>query len=102
MSARREVQKTKTGIVYEVIDGQQRLATFMIAISLIIKGFEDMAKTAQRNKDIQAVRDAKKYAKETRKKFLEYNEDENSQERKHLRVRLSKVDNGCRKNHKGS
>ncbi|MBW4513471.1 MAG: DUF262 domain-containing protein [Scytonematopsis contorta HA4267-MV1] len=37
---------TAAGRIYEVVDGQQRLATFIITIALVVKSMDDLAKHA--------------------------------------------------------
>ncbi len=86
------VPNTVTGRAFEVVDGQQRLATFMITMALMIDSLKSVALQAEQanNPDIQNA--AVAHAEQTRKDFLIYQEVEQGQLKDRLRLRLSKVD----------
>lgn len=75
---------------YEVIDGQQRLATFMMAISIIIKSLKTIITNSIKEKDIDTQNKAEEYERETRRDFFQYRDLEARQDR--LRLRLSQAD----------
>lgn len=83
---------TVTGRVFEVVDGQQRLATFMITITLMIDALKSVALQAQQVNDMNTFNTAMAHAEQTRKDFLVYQEVEQGQLRDRLRLRLSKID----------
>lgn len=83
---------TSTGRRFEIVDGQQRLATFIITIGHLISAMERIALIAQDNGDIETERRARAYAKETHRGFLKYEEVEDGSLRENLRLRLSKAD----------
>ena len=53
VSVRKEIEGTKSGFQFEVIDGQQRLATFTILFSIIEKEFAKLEARARNNKTKQ-------------------------------------------------
>lgn len=83
---------TRTGHRYEIVDGQQRLATFIITIGHIVSALEYLASRAREERDIDAESAASAHAKHTRANFLQYEEVEDDELRQRLRLRLSKAD----------
>jgi len=83
---------TATGRIYEVVDGQQRLATFMITIGLLVQALNDLATQAEDEGDLETAQSARAHAEHTRREYLKYSEVENGQLRECLRLRLSKAD----------
>ncbi len=75
---------------YEVIDGQQRLATFMMMVSLVIKSLKDIIILAEKFKDDETKNKAEEYERETRRDYFQYRDLEARQDR--LRIRLSQAD----------
>jgi uncharacterized protein with ParB-like and HNH nuclease domain len=83
---------TIAGRKYEVVDGQQRLATFSILFCLIAKAYDALAKKAKRDKQYKGTELSKQAAfaaDKLRKDFLKYDEGPN---RQLFRVELSKAD----------
>lgn len=83
---------TTSGSIYEVVDGQQRLATFIITISLIVKGIEHIAIKAKQEGDLATEQEASAYKEQIKRTLLYYDEVENGNLKSKLRLTLSKVD----------
>jgi hypothetical protein len=83
---------TNSGSIYEVVDGQQRLATFIITISLIVKSIEQISIKAQQEGDSGTEQEASAYKEQIKRMLLYYDEVENGNLRPKLRLTLSKVD----------
>jgi len=92
VSVERYAPNTNTMRVFEVVDGQQRLATFMIAIGLMIKALQTLAVQARQIGDLQIEKDSKAHAEQTKRSFLTYEEVGQGQLSERLRLTLSKVD----------
>jgi hypothetical protein len=92
VSVERFAGETTTGRVYEVVDGQQRLATFLITIYLLVERFDVLARQAQRESDPDTKIAAEAYTRETEYNYLRYVEVEAGHERHRLRLTLSKAD----------
>ncbi|NNJ10283.1 DUF262 domain-containing protein [Chloroflexales bacterium ZM16-3] len=75
---------------YEVIDGQQRLATFMMSIALTIKSLGNIIADTHKSKDTDTKSKAEEYERETRRDYFQYRDLEARQDR--LRLRLSLAD----------
>ncbi|MEI8306241.1 MAG: DUF262 domain-containing HNH endonuclease family protein [Chloroflexales bacterium] len=75
---------------YEVIDGQQRLATFMMSISLVIKSLGVLIAAAKEPEDNDTKSKAEEYERGTRRDYFQYRDLEARQDR--LRLRLSLAD----------
>ena len=86
------VAGTGAGITREVVDGQQRLATFFIAIALIIEAMEKLAEMAKAENDEKVCEEARSHAEITRSEFLEYQEVVGGRRQARLRLTLSKAD----------
>jgi len=81
-----------TGRIYEVVDGQQRLATFLITISLMVRGLKELALQAKQEGDSASEQAAQAHVEQIRRNFLFYDEVEAGQLRQQLRLTLSKAD----------
>lgn len=80
------------GRIYEVVDGQQRLATFIITIALIVRAIDNLASKANQDNDLATEQQVKAHYEQTRRSFLHYDEIENGNLQQRLRLTLSKVD----------
>lgn len=78
--------------VFEVVDGQQRLATFMLTISLIIQGLEEVGRQARKEKSVETADAAVAYAEQLQQDFLYYTEVVGGRRQPKLRLSLSKAD----------
>lgn len=85
---------TKRGLKYEVVDGQQRLSTFVMTISLIVQALKQLEKDASKAGDDKVQKLVALDEKEIRTEFLYYSQidDNTAQEQHHRRLTLSKVD----------
>jgi uncharacterized protein with ParB-like and HNH nuclease domain len=88
VSIKQHIPNSYTGNLYDLVDGQQRLATF----ASLIRTFESLAREAEIEKDIDTSQTAKSYASTTKSEYLEYKEVVNSQLQPRLRLTLSKAD----------
>jgi uncharacterized protein with ParB-like and HNH nuclease domain len=84
---------TETGRLFEVVDGQQRLATFMITINLITKAFLKLSEAAKQSGASKIKNAAKAHAGIIENSFIKYTEVEGDEARERLRLKLSKADN---------
>jgi len=87
----RYVSGTGSGIVREVVDGQQRLATFFITTALIAAAMEELAEMAEEG-DSGVYTEAQSHAELTRSGFLEYQEVAEGRKQARLRLTLSRAD----------
>lgn len=92
VSIKQHLPNSYTGNLYDLVDGQQRLATFTLTIAALIAAFESLAKEAEDEKDTETSQTAKSYASTTRTEYLEYKEVVNGQLQPRLRLTLSKAD----------
>ncbi len=92
VSIKQHIPNSYTGNLYDLVDGQQRLATFTLTIASLVKAFESLANEAEVEKDIETSQTAKSYASTTREEYLEYKEVVNGQLQPRLRLTLSKAD----------
>ncbi len=92
VSVDRFAANSATGRVFEVVDGQQRLATFLITMSLMEKALNGIAVQAKQVNDVDTESSADAHATQTRKNFLTYEEVDQGKLRERLRLRMSKVD----------
>jgi hypothetical protein len=83
---------TATGRVYDVVDGQQRLATFILTIALLIKGLRDLASQAKDASDLITATGSESHADTTRDDYLEYKEVVSGGVQQRLRLTLSRAD----------
>lgn len=83
---------TWSGHSYEVVDGQQRLATSMITVGLIVDGLRSVAEQAEIEGDTEAQQGALFNAEEIEGRLLRYTEVHGSQRHSRLRLTLSKAD----------
>ncbi|RIT29557.1 DUF262 domain-containing protein [Mycobacteroides abscessus] len=67
-------QQNARGHAYEVVDGQQRLATFMITLRLVVDELLELADRAVAKNDATLERQAKALAEEILKDYLQYSE----------------------------
>ncbi|WP_335221718.1 DUF262 domain-containing protein [Nostoc sp.] len=72
VSIKQHIPNSYTGNLYDLVDGQQRLATFTMTIASLVKAFESLAKEAEVEKDTETSQAAKSYASTTRDEYLEY------------------------------
>jgi uncharacterized protein with ParB-like and HNH nuclease domain len=93
VSIEEPVSGSYTGRVFNVVDGQQRLATFMLTVALLIHALETLSVEAGALGDVSTEQAAKSHAKATREKYLEYDEVINNQIQPRLRLSLSRADN---------
>ncbi len=66
------VAGTGTGYKYEVVDGQQRLATFVLLLSLLADAYEHLATQAKQEGETDLEEIAKLHTKRIREQFLQY------------------------------
>jgi uncharacterized protein with ParB-like and HNH nuclease domain len=87
---------TKQGFKYEVVDGQQRLSTFFLTISLIVQALKRLEKDAAKSHDEKAEKLVALDEKEIRTEYLYYSQidDRTAEEKHYRRLTLSKVDDG--------
>lgn len=90
VSVNKTIGNTSTGRIYEVVDGQQRLSTFMIMMAAIVEGFDKII--ALTHKDDTITNAAKSHSENTKNTFMYYDEVVGSLNEKRLRLRLSKAD----------
>lgn len=89
----RDVSGTLSGKEREIVDGQQRLATFFITIVLIAEALDKLAKEAEKQDNKEIQEEAVNYADLTRSDFLYYQEVvKGAGKQARLRLRLSKAD----------
>lgn len=67
-------QSNARGHSYEVVDGQQRLATFMIALRLVVDELNLLAERANAKNDATVERQAKALGDELLKDYVQYSE----------------------------
>lgn len=92
VSVLKVVPATSTGRVYEVVDGQQRLATFMIAIHHLSNAYKDLASFCHENNNPDVENAAKAQKEDTDENFIFYKEIEGTRRVPRLRLQLSKAD----------
>jgi len=92
VSVLKVVPATSTGRVYEVVDGQQRLATFMIAINHLSAAYKELADTCQKTGNTEIEDAARVQREDTEENFVYYKEIEGSRRVPKLRLQLSKAD----------
>ena len=80
------------GNAYDVVDGQQRLATIMLTIALLNRGLEELAQQADSSGDQETGRTARSYVSTTRESYLEYKEVVGSHTQERTRLMLSRAD----------
>jgi uncharacterized protein with ParB-like and HNH nuclease domain len=84
---------TETGHLFEVVDGQQRLATFMITINLITRALLKLSEAAEQSGSSRIKKEASAHAGIIEKNFIKYSEVEEGEARERLRLTLSRADN---------
>lgn len=92
VSVNRQVGGTTHGRIYDVVDGQQRLATFMLTICAILHGLGVIAESARSTGDQQSSQAAQSYADTTKDDYLFYREVVDYQTEECLRLTLSRAD----------
>lgn len=86
-------QQNARGHVYEVVDGQQRLATFLITLRLVVDELFELAARAVAKNDATLERQAKSLAEDVLKYYLQYAERRADGTRElRYRVKLSFAD----------
>jgi hypothetical protein len=80
------------GRSFELVDGQQRMATFLATISLVIRAFKAVAIEAGAAGDQATTAAATAQAQLTEQNYLKYQEVVDNQIQQKLRVSLSKAD----------
>src|SRR5581483_5232499 len=93
VSIHKTVANTAPGRMYEVVDGQQRLATFAILFSVLESAYYRLAQEAKAVGDAELEELASSRALRLRHDYLEYEDEEDRKTIKRLRVVLSKADN---------
>lgn len=81
------------GQVYRVVDGQQRLTTFTLAIEAVLEAHERVATQAEGMGDTDTARKCRNYAASDRRKFVTYEAVEASELVNVPRLELSRADN---------
>lgn len=80
------------GRSFELVDGQQRLATFLIAVSLIIKTLKEVAAEANAIGDTVTESSATSQATLAESNYVKYREEVSGTIEEKLRVTLSRAD----------
>jgi hypothetical protein len=95
VSIKQPAPGTKQGDKQEIVDGQQRLATFTLTISLITHALKLLEKQAKKEKDSKVEQLAKLDEEETRTEYIEFSQTDDSTAKKipYPRLQLSKIDN---------
>lgn len=83
---------TNSGRKYEIVDGQQRLATFFIALHRVKSTLLDIANKAQQQNDTELNKKCLAFDKQMTEQQLVYGEVENGNYVQKPRVTLSKAD----------
>ncbi len=92
VSVDRPAPNTFTGRFFDVVDGQQRLATVMLTVSLLVKGLEQLANQARSAGEPHTAQTALSHADTIRESYLEYKEVVSSRTQTRIRLRLSRID----------
>ena len=77
---------------YDLVDGQQRFATLMITIALLVHGLNELAKYASISGEKELSETAKFHAETLKEKYLEYKKVVGNKIEGHVRLKLSNVD----------
>lgn len=83
---------TYSGRRYDIVDGQQRLATFLMTISLLVHAIEDLAQQAETDGDDAVAEKASSYADTIKADFIFYSEVIDGKIKPMVRLKLSKAD----------
>lgn len=92
VSIHRTVANTAPGRRYEVVDGQQRLATCAILFAVLESQYQQLAREAKTTADTETETLAASRAQRVKQDYLEYDDEEEGKPVKRLRVVLSKAD----------
>jgi hypothetical protein len=93
VSVHKFVPGSRTGGMYEVVDGQQRLATFVLTIALILRAYRRIAQQAGKEGDEEIEKQAKSSLEVDTFNYLRYKAvDESGNKLEPLRLTLSKAD----------
>jgi uncharacterized protein with ParB-like and HNH nuclease domain len=92
VSIEKQVPQTSTGRVFEVVDGQQRLATFIISLSLVVKSLNDLSNAADQTGNKLIKKKAKIHADQTDTTLINYLEIEEDEKVPYLRLKMSNRD----------
>ncbi|WP_190567707.1 DUF262 domain-containing protein, partial [Nostoc parmelioides] len=92
VSIKQHIPNSYTGNLYDLVDGQQRLATFTLTIASLVNAFESLANESEIEKNTEIAQAAKSYASTTKDEYLVYKEVINGQLQPRLRLTLSKAD----------
>ncbi len=92
VSVQRGVPDTASGRIFEIVDGQQRLATFMMTLCNISKGFKEIAKIAENICNDTLKENADSEWQKIDEDFIFYKEQIRGRRIPTLRLKLSKSD----------
>lgn len=92
VSVEQSIQNTASGTSYEVVDGQQRLATFMLSFSVIAELFRSLANEATAAGNSAEAKKATDYSDHTENQYIYYMELDAQGSKKELRLTLSRAD----------
>ena len=88
----KHVPNTATGRIYEVVDGQQRLATFFISISHIIRGLNQLSTVARESGENNIEIASSNHSEQIDEDFIHYREVIEGNRIPRLRIQLSQPD----------
>ncbi|HMN13252.1 MAG TPA: DUF262 domain-containing protein, partial [Bellilinea sp.] len=91
VSVERDAPGTISGRIFEVVDGQQRLTSFILTISLLVDSFLELKQEAEASGNLEVARNSEQYANDTRDSYLYYHELITNE--RFLRMMLSAADN---------
>lgn len=77
---------------FEVVDGQQRLATFVLLITAIIHRYNEITKTAQKQNDTNNLRITEKRIQALTERFFEFEQEINRETTTETVLKLSSTD----------
>ncbi|MDO9325824.1 MAG: DUF262 domain-containing HNH endonuclease family protein [Methanoregula sp.] len=92
VSIEKQVPQTSTGRVFEVVDGQQRLATFTLSLSLVVNSLNGLSNAADQTGNKLIKKKAKIHADQTDTTLIHYLEIEEDEKVPYLRLKMSKPD----------
>lgn len=86
------VPGSRTGFLYELVDGQQRMATFISTLGLLMDAYVAIAERAESEGEKETSEAATAHLDVDSGNFLTYEEVIDGKKRKRLRLRLSRAD----------
>lgn len=92
VSVHKIVANSTPGRMYEVVDGQQRLATCAMLLAALESGYSSISREARAAGDTERDTLSSSRASRLRRDYLEYDDEEDSRPVKRLRVVLSQAD----------